>query len=412
MTFRGISLAMTAVFALAGFAPAAGLQGAGAPSCSDGSTPLQQHFSACYPPDCASLGDLDWGIGGAPPGVIQIPKFDPADGELLSVQLTYKAQYVGSVCADNPTSGCCLAEMDAGFLSVAVPAASNDPPTTGIGAFQMNEARVLTPAGFLLGSTDGVADCFGTPSGNPSIGDCTPGEDHYFDSWDEEFDIPPQEVSSPADLLPWIQSIGTPPDVAFDTIAIGTMVGQFCSGSTLTFDPVARVWIEVTYTYCRPDTSYCYGDLASGTPCPCGNDNDGSVPGAGCANGVFPSGARLSAHGDASTGADSLELHVTGAEPSNSGLFFQGNDRIAGGDGIIFGDGLLCAGGAIVRLEVCTSTALGSAQTSIPLSVAGGVSAGETKRYQYWYRASFDSPCSSGANGFNTSNGYELRWTP
>ena len=412
MTFRGISLAMTAGFALAGFAPAAGPQSAGAPSCSDGSTPLQQHFSACYPPDCASLGALDWGIGGAPPGVIRVPKFDPADGELLSVELTYEARYVGSVCVDNPTNGCCLAAMEADFLSVAVPAASNDPPTTGFIPFQMDEVRVLTPAGFLLGSDDGVADCTGTPSGSPSAGDCTPGEDHYFDSWDEEFGIPMQEVSTPADLLPWIQSDGSSPDVAFDTIAIGSLVGQFCGGLTASFDSEARVWFEVTYTYCRPDTSYCYGDLGSGTPCPCGNDNVGRVPGSGCANGVFSSGARLSAYGDASIGADSLELRVTGAEPSNSGLFFQGRDRIAGGDGIVFGDGLLCAGGAIIRLEVCTSTALGSAQTSIPLGLAGEVSAGETTRYQYWYRASFGSPCSSGANGFNTSNGIELLWTP
>ena len=41
--------------------------------------------------------------------------------------------------------------------------------------------------------------------------------------------------------------------------------------------------------------SYCSGD-EPGT-CPCNNDNDGSLPGAGCANGVYASGALLTGSG-------------------------------------------------------------------------------------------------------------------
>ena len=59
-------------------------------------------------------------------------------------------------------------------------------------------------------------------------------------------------------------------------------------------------------------TSYCFGDPGSGTQCPCANDNDGSVPGSGCDNGFFSSGAQLGAFGSASVSQDSLVLATSG----------------------------------------------------------------------------------------------------
>jgi len=160
-----------------------------------------------------------------------------------------------------------------------------------------------------------------------------------------------------------------------------------------------------------PGTAYCFGDLGSGTPCPCGNDNDGSVPESGCANGVFASGAHLSGSGHASLSDDTLVLATSGLEPNNSGLYCQANNGLS--PGLIWGDGLQCAGGQLKRLGVRFSNSNGYSDTSgfaTPISVrAGNILAGDTKRYQLWYRNPFNSPC---GNQFNASNGYAITWAP
>jgi len=172
-------------------------------------------------------------------------------------------------------------------------------------------------------------------------------------------------------------------------------------------DAFLRVQVDLT-----PDQyPYCFGDAGSGTPCPCGNDNDGSVPGSGCANGVFASGAQLTASGVPSLSADTLVLACTGLEPSNSGLYFQANNDLS--PGLTWGDGLQCAGGQLKRLGVRFSDATGYSDTSgyaLPISVkAGNITAGDTKYYQCWYRNPLSSPC---ASDFNASNGYAVTWAP
>jgi hypothetical protein len=162
-----------------------------------------------------------------------------------------------------------------------------------------------------------------------------------------------------------------------------------------------------------PGVRYCFGDPGAGTPCPCSNDNDGSVPGSGCANGVFASGAQLTGSGSASVGADTLVLATSGLEPSNSGLYFQADNDLS--PGIIWGDGLQCAGGSLKRLGVRFANASGYSDTSAwttPISVkAGNVLAGNTKHYQCWYRTTVNPPCGAGVNDFNSSNGYAVTWT-
>jgi len=156
---------------------------------------------------------------------------------------------------------------------------------------------------------------------------------------------------------------------------------------------------------------YCFGDPGSGTPCPCGNDNDGSVPGSGCANGVFLEGARLSAVGDSSVSADTLLLSVSAVEPNQSGLYFQADNDLSPGSA--WGDGLRCAGGSLRRLGVRFADWTGSSNTSgFPLSIsakAGNVTAGDTKYYQCWYRNPTESPC---LTDFNLSNGVAVSWWP
>ncbi len=163
----------------------------------------------------------------------------------------------------------------------------------------------------------------------------------------------------------------------------------------------------------EPGLGYCFGDAGSGTACPCSNDNDGSVPGSGCANGAFSSGAKLTGTGTASVSGDTLQLASSGLDPSNAGLYFQANNAINGGDGIHFGDGLRCAGGGLIRLQVRFSDGAGTSSTTIGIAAKGAVSAGDVRRYQCWYRdTSGGQPCGVGVNDFNLSNGYEITWLP
>ncbi len=134
------------------------------------------------------------------------------------------------------------------------------------------------------------------------------------------------------------------------------------------------------------------------------------MPGSGCANGVFASGAPLTGSGEASVVGDTLVLACTGQEPSNSGLYFQADNDLS--PGIVWGDGLRCAGGNLKRLGVRFADGAGASDTSAwttPVSIkAGNVSAGDTKYYQVWYRNPLNSQCGS---DFNASNGYAVTWT-
>jgi hypothetical protein len=163
--------------------------------------------------------------------------------------------------------------------------------------------------------------------------------------------------------------------------------------------------IEITDVDCvgGPGISFCSGD-GSGTACPCGNTGGA---GEGCANDTG-SGARLSGSGSSSVGADDLVLSTTNLT-NGPGLFFQGDNAINNGSGNPFGDGLRCAGGTVRRLEITfANTGNGfTASTTVSIATDGAVNAGDTKRYQYWYRDPGSSPCS---NLFNLSNGYEVSW--
>ncbi len=151
-------------------------------------------------------------------------------------------------------------------------------------------------------------------------------------------------------------------------------------------------------------TAYCFGDGA-GTPCPCGNSG---APGHGCANAHSPLGARLVALGLPSASSDALSLRVSESAPGEAGLFFQGDLATNAGLGLPFGDGLRCANGNVVRLELAVADSGGSASSSVSIAQTSGVSAGDGKRYPWWYRDSLPSICGA---GFNLSNGVELEGT-
>jgi len=173
-------------------------------------------------------------------------------------------------------------------------------------------------------------------------------------------------------------------------------------GSILSQRPILTV--DFTLPASEPGQSFCAGD-GSGSACPCANFG---AAGEGCSNDTG-SGALLSASGSNSISADDLVLSASNLT-QGPGLFFQGDNAVNSANGNPFGDGLRCAGGSVKRLEVQFANAANSftASSTISVSVAGAVSAGQTKRYQYWYRDSGTSPCSS---LFNLSNGYEITWS-
>ncbi len=197
------------------------------------------------------------------------------------------------------------------------------------------------------------------------------------------------------------------------TVGANNTIYHENGGTTTNQSPPAGILGEMDPS-AEPGSGYCFGDPGSGTPCPCSNDNDGSVPGSGCDNGVFASGAKLVGSGVASLSSDTLVLSCTGLEPNNSGLYFQANNDLSPGN--IWGDGLQCAGGQLKRLGVRFADGSGASTTSAwatPISVkAGNIVAGDTKRYQCWYRTTSNPPCGPGVNDFNSSNGYAVTWAP
>ncbi len=165
------------------------------------------------------------------------------------------------------------------------------------------------------------------------------------------------------------------------------------------------------FTAPHPGAGFCFGDPGSGAPCPCTNDNDGSVPGSGCGNGMFASGARLAGSGSASLAHDTLVLTTIHQEPHSQGLYFQADGDLS--PGIVWGNGLRCAGGNLRRLQTRQADAAGTSFTTVGIpSAAGNVAAGDTKLYQCWYRNTINPPCGAGWEDYNLSNGYAVTWGP
>jgi len=143
---------------------------------------------------------------------------------------------------------------------------------------------------------------------------------------------------------------------------------------------------------------YCYCPLAVA---PCANAD----PTAGCVNSTGLGGL-LGASGTSSVFNDDLILTATQLPPNKSGLFFAGPTMIAP---LPFGDGLRCVGGGITRLPpVGTSSAAGVLSKGPGMAAAYGFLPFTTWNFQLWYRDPM-GPCGS---GFNTTNAYNVTFTP
>lgn len=164
------------------------------------------------------------------------------------------------------------------------------------------------------------------------------------------------------------------------------------------------VWMNTLGEAGPPGLAYCSCD-GSGSAPPCANS---AGAGQGCVN-SSGQGAALVGGGSSSASGDGLTLSVSGLPPSQPAMLFVGTQALNGGAGVPFGDGLLCAGGSVIRFAARVADSLGNASWGPGLGATGGWSAGQTRRFQTWYRDPVGGPC---GNGTNLTNGYQMTFSP
>jgi hypothetical protein len=154
---------------------------------------------------------------------------------------------------------------------------------------------------------------------------------------------------------------------------------------------------EIRGQICPTPQSYCACTTASGPPC--GNAD----PNAGCVNSTG-AGAKLGFSGLPSVILDTLQISATSVPANQFGILFMANNQSQ----IPFGDGQLCATGAIKRFRLQSSGGAGVLSIGPGFVATTSVVAGQTKRFQAWFRDPM-GPC---GNGFNTSDGLSVEFTP
>jgi hypothetical protein len=184
-------------------------------------------------------------------------------------------------------------------------------------------------------------------------------------------------------------------------VSIGPVLGSGQDGVTGQF---IDSYIEVSFAPegAGPGVPFCFG-----AACPCGNDG-------GATEGCLHSGGQgmtITGSGTASIASDDLTLHVQGAPPVNSGIFYSGTLSLAPGNTLF--DGLQCASGDVRRYRGRSQTDGNVQDTGFVAQDPSGTyfAAGTTYHFQYWSRdvAAGPSPCGSGAN---FSPGYAMLMTP
>ena len=192
-------------------------------------------------------------------------------------------------------------------------------------------------------------------------------------------------------------------DQDFDAAAAASCAGMFDFDMDGDLDLALTDELADLVTLMKNDYSgepYCFGD-GSGLACPCAN---ASAPGAGegCRNSTG-AGGLIDATGSGSVGADDLVARVAQLPANQNGLVYCGLNASQ----LPFGDGHRCVGGGIVRFPVKNSGPGGSfAQTGIASFL--GLSPGETRRFQGWYRDPM-GPCGS---AFNLTNALSVVFAP
>jgi hypothetical protein len=117
-------------------------------------------------------------------------------------------------------------------------------------------------------------------------------------------------------------------------------------------------------------------------------------------------GALIAGSGSTSIGANDFGLAVSACPTNQFGMFYYGSYAVQ----VPFGAGLRCVGGSIVRFGIQHVDNAGDAARAIDygsLPPGGQIQAGDTWRFQFWYR----DPMAGGTT-FNLSDGLEARFCP
>jgi len=119
-------------------------------------------------------------------------------------------------------------------------------------------------------------------------------------------------------------------------------------------------------------------------------------------------GAVMGWSGSPSFEANGFSLGLSGAIPSQPGIFYFGPNQIM----VPFGNGFRCVGGGVTRLPVLFCDASGGAELALDLwddeAPEDRIGIGDTWSFQFWYR----DPASPGPATFNLSDGLEVTFCP
>ena len=160
-------------------------------------------------------------------------------------------------------------------------------------------------------------------------------------------------------------------------------------------------------------TSFCAGDAALATACPCGNFGQA---GHGCANSdTLTAGAWQVAAGTVSP--DTVVLTSSEMLPGVLCIFLQGDAQNP--NGVVFGDGVRCVAGHLLRMAAKLATS-GVASYPEPgdLSITARsahlgqpIANGDVRYYQTYYRDPMLDFCPPPqGNSWNVSNAIAIRW--
>ncbi len=125
----------------------------------------------------------------------------------------------------------------------------------------------------------------------------------------------------------------------------------------------------------------------------------------GAANSWAPQGARMTAIGSTSVGANNMRFDITQMSTNTFGVVFQGDQQVS----VSSGYGTLCVAGTTFRLGIVASDFFGFTSYTLdltaPISSGAAIVSGSTWYFQTWYRDS-----QAGVAGFNYSDAVQITW--
>lgn len=346
---------------------------------------------------------------------VSLPKFDSGLGILNSVQITLASQVRGDAQAES----------------------HDNAPATIVLSFQ-SEVRLLRPDMSILVTTNPLA----TFTDNVSAYDGT--QDYRGTSGVSHLGIIASQstsVTSPppaSDLVLFSGPAGNPGTITLPISASGTSFASGAGNLIAQFMTSASAVVTVCYNYsfdcnhngiadaaditsgtsndadhdgipdeCQPSINiFCVGDGPGngGADCPCSNNVPTGTQ-EGCVN-ELGMGGKLTGTGNPSISNDTLTLHVTQIPRYSQGWFFQGSVTLNGGNGLPFGNGLRCLADEVILQKLFVGGYILPPPGSPPIHVLYGISAGQTKYYQVYYR-NVNGSC---GGVINSTNGVRVVW--